>query len=279
MDRKTIIAFSFATIMVAAGFTGLLYYNNMENNSRTSGNAGRVNVIANKYNLIKANKMHESNINIKSNDTMKSLQIVETFYNGTNSKGYILSLYVNNIMKSSTFIIISNNNTLFHIVPIKSNILKSAETLNISNISTNKSASPNIVTPDAAHLLCFSFYVKFTSGKIKGEALSFNNENTGRLESYIVLGGSISSLVGAVGAKLAGVLAAATLDALKTIAVVFAAMVVTAAIIESVNAYGGYAGIYLGFEDGWFNVPYPIFSYNPLPSSFTDMVNCQPINL
>ena len=193
MDRKTIIAFSFATIMVAAGFTGLLYYNNMENNSRTSGNAGRVNVIANKYNLIKANKMHESNINIKSNDTMKSLQIVETFYNGTNSKGYILSLYVNNIMKSSTFIIISNNNTLFHIVPIKSNILKSAETLNISNISTNKSASPNIVTPDAAHLLCISFYVKFTSGKIKGEALSFNNENTGRLESYIVLGGSISS--------------------------------------------------------------------------------------
>jgi hypothetical protein len=281
INRKAIIAFLFATIMVIAGFAGLIYYN-PQNNSKTS-NANIINGIADEYHLIKTNKMHESKMNIKSNNDIKALKMVETFYNGLNSKGYILSPYVNNAIKSSLFIIFSNNDRSLIIVPIKSNILKSTEIFNINNMLNNKSNKSlcSTITPDTAHLLCYSFYAEFNSNlNIRGAAFSFDNENALRLTTYLASGTAISGIIGKLIGRLAGTVASSVLDTLSDVLLyAFAAGVITGSIIGLVNAYGGFVGVYMGYNTGWFNIPYPIFSYNPVPGSYIELTNCQPVNM
>lgn len=267
INKKFIIAISFATIMVMVGFTGLMYYNNENNNKTNTNICAIVNNIAEKYKVKNINEMNQNNIN-------KDIRMVETFYKGNSYKGYVLSEYINNTLKSSVFVIMNNNETNFIITPVKSDILNKPIIIN-ANTTDNK--TKNNITPDTAALICYDTYLKISGGK--GVIISLNQENTERLIVYLTTGGSFATasriMVGKLAGSIASSLLSALIDALDILIVVD---LVGAGVIAATDAYGGLVGVYFGMQEGWFNIPYPIYSYNPVPSDYA-YVLCTEVNL
>ncbi len=263
INKKIIIAILFATVMIMAGFTGLMYYK-PENKLQSKNNI--IQSTMNEYSLKNINEMKQYEIKSKSN--ANNVRIVETFYKGSLYKGYTLSTYTNNKLQSSLFVIMNNNETNFVIIPVKSDTLKNTMIINNKTLADMNSKSNNI-TPDTAALLCYSLYLKLNSnGNLKGEVISLDQLNTGRLLNYLGLGFTLSGVARVLLGSAAKITSVALSALAKTLTYAFAVGFITAVVIKTVDGYGGNVGVYIGYNTGWFNVPYPIFSYNPVPNGY-----------
>ncbi|MHB1440026.1 MAG: hypothetical protein ACYCSO_02875 [Cuniculiplasma sp.] len=166
----------------------------------------------------------------------------------------------------STFASYVNN--IVTIVSLQSNTFRG---VNPSNMQTKPVHTDNI---NPEQILCWTD----ETGSNGAWILSFNEMNTKRLIEYITIGSmTFGAIVKAAGPALAAALDVSITFLTHVFAVVFTAMVITAAVIALVDALGGYQGIYFGIGEDhvnlWFssfNVPYPLFNSNPA-SGFTSV--------
>lgn len=229
MDRKTIIAFSFATIMLGAGLVGLVYYNpEIHSDNYNHINIPKLGHYVHEYNLKDTGSVsHRSTFrnetpaanggNTSSNNT---IIMNYTLYRGNNNvTGELLNVYVNGKLEHRSLLINStelNNN--FTVVPLYSKsgnynvtVLNTNTTNNTKNATGN---NPNVYV-DLQAILSYGY---------GGEALAFNQYMTELLITVLVAG---SPLMGIATAGLVG-----------------AAMIIGATVIGLYDAWGGENGVF-----------------------------------
>ncbi|EQB69022.1 MAG: hypothetical protein AMDU4_FER2C00293G0001 [Ferroplasma sp. Type II] len=269
MDRKTIIAFSFATNRLGAGLVGLVYYNpEIHSDNYNHINIPKLGHYVHEYNLKDTGSVsHRSTFrnetpatnggNTSSNNT---IIMNYTLYRGNNNvTGELLNVYVNGKLEHRSLLINStelNNN--FTVVPLYSKsgnynvtVLNTNATNNTKNATGN---NPNVYVDLQA-------IYSLGSG---GEALAFNQEMTDTL--LYVLG---------VGVAIAGVAALVT----------FAASVIVAAILSIgigtillYDEFGGGNGVFFFVHTGIFKYAWINSPYNQVPNDYKNYGSC-PITL
>ncbi len=142
INKKTIIAILFATIMVMAGFTGLMYYNH-ESNDKNKINIPKLGHYIKKYNFKEVDSIsHRLTINNTNpdiaNGTNKNttMSMDYTLYNGTNNvTGSLLHIYKNGKLLHESLLVNStdNKNYNYSVIPLYSK----SNSYNIINISTS----------------------------------------------------------------------------------------------------------------------------------------------
>ena len=199
MDRKTIIAFSFATIMLGAGLVGLVYYNpEIHNDNYNHINIPKLGHYIHEYNLKDTGSVsHRSTFkgetpaanggNTSSNNT---IIMNYTLYRGNNNvTGELLNVYVNGKLEHRSLLINStelNNN--FTVVPLYSKsgnynvtVLNTNTTNNTKNATGN---NPNVYVDLQA----------IQSYGTNGNALAFSQDMTVVLISVLAAGIPIAAL-------------------------------------------------------------------------------------
>ncbi len=202
MDRKTIIAFSFATNRLGAGFVGLVYYNpEIHNDNYNHINIPKLGHYIHEYGLKDTGSVSHRNTfrnekpatnggNTSSNNT---IIMNYTLYRGNNNvTGELLNVYVNGKLEHRSLLINStelNNN--FTVVPLHSKsgnynvtVLNTNTTNNTKNATGN---NPNVYVDLQA-------IYSLGSG---GAALAFNQEMTEVLLYVLGIGFAISLYVSA----------------------------------------------------------------------------------
>ena len=199
MDRKTIIAFSFATNRLGAGLVGLVYYNpEIHSDNYNHINIPKLGHYVYEYNLKDAGSVsHRSTFrnetpatngsNTASNNT---IIMNYTFYRGNNNvTGELLNVYVNGKLEHRSLLINStelNNN--FTVVPLYSKsgnynvtVLNTNATNNTKNATGN---NPNVYVDLQA----------IQSYGTNGNALAFNQDMTYVLLYILGVGAVITSV-------------------------------------------------------------------------------------
>ena len=173
------------------------------------------------------------------------------------------TVYYYGLILSSAFISDSNNN--LKIINLKSSVA-SAFSSNAMNIHKD--------TVNPSQTLCWTDEIDPSDHD--AFILSFDEMNTNRLLWYIAIpGGSLGSLIAKAAPYLATALGISA-DAITSVfGVVFAAIVVTVVILKTIDAMGGFQGIYFGVGYNWvslwftgFWMPIPILNANPVQSGF-----------
>ena len=197
MDRKTIIAFSFATNRLGAGLVGLVYYNpEIHSDNYNHINIPKLGHYIHEYGLKDTGSVSHRNTfrnekpatnggNTSSNNT---IIMNYTLYRGNNNvTGELLNVYVNGKLEHRSLLINStelNNN--FTVVPLYSKsgnynvtVLNTNTTNNTKNATGN---NPNVYVDLQA----------IQSYGTNGNALAFNKEMTYVLLYVIGVGVAIS---------------------------------------------------------------------------------------
>ncbi|MGP6220180.1 hypothetical protein [Caldiplasma sukawensis] len=242
-------------------------------------------------NINNSNLMIERSI-IRENKMVDAKQITENIdpYISIHLTYYILktkpkcdlgikeSVYYKGAIFSSSFVSITNK---------KIEVLKLTSSFNITRakISDTGGVGGRIHKENInfGKILCWTDEI----GPNNAFILSFNQENTERLITYIGLPGTggvayvLTSLVRKASPLIAGLLGISA-DALETaFFYAFVALSITAAVLQFIDAMGGYQGIYFGVGyvtiNLWFitvNVPYPLLNSNPAPGFEPIMNQC-----
>ncbi|EQB73751.1 MAG: hypothetical protein AMDU4_FER2C00044G0008 [Ferroplasma sp. Type II] len=210
MDRKTIIAFSFATNRLGAGLVGLVYYNpEIHSDNYNHINIPKLGHYVHEYNLKDAGSVsHRSTFRNEtpatngSNTTGNNTIIMNyTFYRGNNNvTGELLNVYVNGKLEHRSLLINStelNNN--FTVVPLYSKsgnynvtVLNTNTTNNTKNATGN---NPNVYV-DLQAIFSYGY---------GGEALAFNQYMTGLLFAVVSAGAALAAI--ATAGLVSGILA------------------------------------------------------------------------
>ena len=263
-----IVILFFGTGMQPATIHNSAQTNNPANNEIHAMLEQKINTsnVALEKNMIIANRFVEVK---KTSDAIDPyISIHYTYYaSGTKSSPNLAikeTVYYYGLILSSAFISDSNNN--LKIVYMKS---YAASAYSPKAMNTHKD------TINPGTILCWTDEINPSDHD--AFILSFNEMNTNRLIEYMAIPGALSfpSLV----AQAAPILATAlgiSADAITSVfGAVFAAVVVTAVILKTIDAMGGYHGIYFGAGYDWvslwftgFWMPIPILNANPVQSGF-----------
>ncbi len=259
MDRKTIIAFSFATNRLGAGLVGLVYYNpEIHSDNYNHINIPKLGHYVHEYNLKDTGSVsHRSTFrnekpatnggNTSSNNTVI---MNYTLYRGNNNvTGELLNVYVNGKLEHRSLLINStelNNN--FTVVPLYSKsgnynvtVLNTNTTNNTKNATGN---NPNVYVDLQA-------IYSLGSG---GAALAFNQEMTEVL--LYVLG---------VGVAIAGVAALVTVAASVIVAAILSIGIGTIVLYDEL---GGGNGVFFFTHTGIFPYAWINSPYNQVPNEY-----------
>ena len=202
MDRKTIIAFSFATNRLGAGFVGLVYYNpEIHNDNYNHINIPKLGHYIHEYGLKDTGSVsHRSTFRNEKpatnggNTTSNNTVIMNyTLYRGNNNvTGELLNVYVNGRLEHRSLLINStelNNN--FTVVPLYS---KSGN-YNVTVLNTNTNNNTKNATGNNPNVYV-DLQAIYSLGT-GGEALAFNQEMTEVLLYVLGIGFAISLYVSA----------------------------------------------------------------------------------
>ena len=264
-----IVILFFGTGMQPATIHNSAQTNNPANNEIHAMLEQKINTsnVALEKNMIIANRFVEVK---KTSDAIDPyISVHYTYYaSGTKSSPNLAikeTVYYYGLILSSAFISDSNNN--LKIVYMKS-YAASAYSPKAMNIHKD--------TINPGTILCWTDEINPSDHD--AFILSFDEMNTNRLLWYMAIPGALGGLT-AVVAKAAPLLATAlgiSADAITSVfATVFAAMIVTVVILKTIDAMGGYHGIYFGVGYHWvslwftgFWIPIPILNANPVQSGF-----------
>ncbi|MGP6294121.1 hypothetical protein [Caldiplasma sukawensis] len=228
--------------------------------------------------IIRENKMVDAKQITENIDPYVSIHL--TYYiSKTNPKsdlGIKESVYYKGKIFSSSFVSITNK---------KIEVLKLTSNFNITRakISDTGGVGGRIHKENInfGKILCWTDEI----GPNNAFILSFNQENTERLITYIALPGIGGSGFGFLVSKAAPVIADFLAVSADTLVTAFSAVIAiaafTASVLQLIDAMGGYQGIYFGVGyvtiNLWFitvNVPYPVLNSNPAPGFEPIMNQC-----
>ncbi|WP_298406975.1 hypothetical protein [Ferroplasma sp.] len=272
MDRKTIIAFSFATNRLGAGLVGLVYYNpEIHSDNYNHINIPKLGHYVHEYNLKDTGSVsHRSTFRNETpaanggNTTSNNTIIMNyTLYRGNNNvTGELLNVYVNGKLEHRSLLINStelNNN--FTVVPLYSKsgnynvtVLNTNTTNNTKNATGN---NPNVYVDLQA-------IYSLGSG---GAALAFNQEMTDTLMAVIAIEGAIETIIAALIFPIAAVIVAALVSIGETVIALF-------------DEYGGNNGIFFYYTHSWWQSNYVWINSpsNQVPNNFKNYGSC-PVTL
>ena len=263
-----IVILFFGTGMQPATIHNSAQTNNPASNEIHSMIAQKINIskVAMEKNMIITNRFVE--IKNVSENIDPYISIHYTYYaSGTRSNPNLAireTTYYYGLILSSAFISDSNNN--LKIINLKSYVAP-AFSSNPMNIHKD--------TVNPGNILCWTDEIDPSDNN--AFILSFNEMNTNRLLWYMAIPGalSFSTLVAQAAPLLAAALGISA-DAITSVfGAVFAVMVVTVVVLKTLDAMGGYHGIYFGVGYHWvslwftgFWMPIPILNANPVQSGF-----------
>ena len=195
MDRKTIIAFSFATNRLGAGLVGLVYYNpEIHSDNYNHINIPKLGHYVHEYNLRDTGSVsHRSTFRNEtpatngSNTTGNNTIIMNyTLYRGNNNvTGELLNVYVNGKLEHRSLLINStelNNN--FTVVPLYSKSGNyNVTVLNTNNTKNATGNNPNVYV-DLQAILSYG---------TNGNALAFSQDMTELLGTVLTVGAIIAA--------------------------------------------------------------------------------------
>ena len=250
INKKIIIAISFATIMVMVGFTGLMYYN-PENNHGNKVTIPKLGHYIEKYNFKEVDSISHTTIFNNTNpdvanNTNKNTTITMgyTLYNGTNNvTGTLLHVYKNDKLFHESLMVNSTDNksSNYSVIPLYS---KSGN-YNITEITNNtinhiiKNNKNNNISPAYSYGQVHNIY---STGYL-GWFLSFNNAATQNLVTDMTF---LSILVAWLGVMPGGV---GTIIAFLASAI----LAIGAYAITNLNIAGGLHGVYFDGAYGQLN--------------------------
>ena len=251
MNRKGIIAFLFATIMVIAGFAGLIYYNPEIHNNKIETH--KLGYHINEYNLKSLGSIsHKTNFITEvpdvngTNATNNTVIMNYTFYKGNdNVTGELLNIYVNGKLEHKSLLINSTKlNGNITIVPLYS---KSGDyNVTILNNNTKNSSINNDVYVDLQAIYSWGS---------SGTALAFTQDMTELLITVLVVGAIISAPF--------------------SMGVVAALLSIGASVISLYDAWGGGNGVFFFVSHYWFWTYAWINSpYNQVPNDLKNYGSC-----
>ncbi len=267
MDRKTIIAFSFATNRLGAGFVGLVYYNpEIHNDNYNHINIPKLGHYIHEYGLKDTGSVsHRSTFRNEKpatnggNTTSNNTVIMNyTLYRGNNNvTGELLNVYVNGRLEHRSLLINStelNNN--FTVVPLYSKsgnynvtVLNTNNTNNTNNTKNATGNNPNVYV-DLQAILSYG---------TNGNALAFSEDMT------VVL----------LGLLTVGVAIAATL----TFGLAAVILTIGAVTIGAYNSFGGNNGVFFFSSHTWYGgIEWINSPYNQVPNDLKNYGSC-PITL
>ena len=253
MDRKTIIAFSFATNRLGDGLVGLVYYNpEIHSDNYNHINIPKLGHYVYEYNLKDTGSVsHRSTFRNEtpatngSNTTGNNTIIMNyTLYKGNNNvTGELLNVYVNGKLEHRSLLINStelNNN--FTVVPLYSKsgnynvtVLNTNTTNNTNNTKNATGNNPNVYV-DLQAIFSYGY---------GGEALAFNQYMTVLLGTVLTVG--------------------AVIAAIPTAGLVSAILAIGVTTIGLYDWWGGGNGVFFFVHTNptyaWINSPYNQVSY------------------
>ncbi len=258
INKKIIIAISFATIMVMVGFTGLMYYN-PENNHGNKVTIPKLGHYIKKYNFKEVDSISHTTIfnNINpdvANNTNKNTTITMgyTLYNGTsNVTGTLLHVYKNGKLFHESLMVNSTDNksSNYSVIPLYSK----SNNYNITTITNNTNATSTKNSNDAYIDLCGIYSVGSN-----GFAISLNQYMTDVLLVRLTVSGvAIGLLAGPAGVVVALILA------------------IGIGMIRLEDDFGGLNGVFFTSTVGWWGIMYPGVGspYNDVPSDLSNYVS------
>ena len=245
MDKKVIIAFSFATIVLIAGLSGLIYYNPeaSDKNIKTP----KLESYINKYNLRniesishKSTFMTETPAISGTTTTNNTVTMDYTFYRGSNNvTGQLLHVYVNGKLEHESLLVNSTGlNGNITVVPLYSKSGNYNITTLSNNIKTGKSVNNDVYVDLQA----------IYSWGPNGKALAFTQDMTELLLAVLGVGGLLA------GAVLLG----------EILAIGFT-------VIGLYDAWGGANGVFFFVAHYWYGTYAWINSpYNQVPNDLKE---------
>lgn len=248
MDKKVIIAFSFATIMLIAGLSGLIYYNPeaSDKNIKTP----KLESYINKYNLRniesishKSTFMTETPAISGTTTTNNTVTMDYTFYRGSNNvTGQLLHVYVNGKLEHESLLVNSTGlNGNITVVPLYSKSGNYNITTLSNNIKTGKSVNNDVYV---------DLQARYSWGP-NGKALAFTQDMTELLIAVLLVSIAIAGL--ATMGFLAAILAIGT------------------AVIGLYDSWGGNNGVFFFVAHYWYgNYAWINSPYNQVPNDLKE---------
>ncbi len=262
INKKIIIAISFATIMVMVGFTGLMYYN-PENNHGNKVTIPKLGHYIEKYNFKEVDSISHTTIFNNTNpdvanNTNKNTTITMgyTLYNGTNNvTGTLLHVYKNDKLFHESLMVNSTDNksSNYSVIPLYS---KSGH-YNITTITNNTNATSTKNNNDAYIDLCGVY----SSGS-NGYADAFNQGMTNLLMLLIIADAGLIALFGGPVGEIVGYIIS-----------------IGDGLIKLEDNWGGDNGVFFTYTEwGWMGYPGIGSPYNTVPYDLSNY-RSQPITL